>query len=152
MKTYRRRWGVWIGLAWTPLLLSNCAHKPPPTAEQQSQAELEYYQTQLRSVVKDPDRAEKLAGLASDFQKLIVAEMPAINGYHAKLAALKASYSATRADYAAVITQNDKDRSLFEQKVIALRMQMAALESDEEWEQLKTARMRGLEEALKGTP
>jgi hypothetical protein len=139
-----------MGLA--ALLLASCAHKPPPTLEQQSQEDLTYYQAQIRKVVKDTAKAEQLCGLAADFQKLVYARAEAVTTYDSKLDALNANYAATRAGYDAVTTQNDKDRNAFLQQALALRTQMAALTTDEEWEQLKDARMRNMEDILKGTP
>jgi hypothetical protein len=132
-------------------VLFNCAHKPAPTLEEQSQADLEYDQAQIRSVVKDPERAEKLAGEISGFEKLLLARATAVKAYNSKIEVLNSKYSATRADYEVLIAQNDKDRSLFLQQAIAVRTQMAALTTDEEWEQLKNMRLRAMEDSLKGT-
>jgi hypothetical protein len=102
-------------------------------------------------VVKDPERAEKLAAVLGDFQKLLLARAVAVKTYDSNIAVLNSKYSATRAEYDVLIAQNDKDRSVFLQDSLAIRTQMAALTTDDEWEQLKSMRMRAMEDALKGT-
>jgi hypothetical protein len=134
-------------------VLHGCAsHKPKPTPEEQSQADLEYYQAQIRKVVKEREPAEQLAGLATQFQKLVLDRADIAKSYQAKIAKLNSTYSATRADYESLAADNERDRNLFLEQVIALRAQMASLTTDEEWEQLKGARMRGLESILNGRP
>jgi hypothetical protein len=151
LKTSQRKFALGIGFVGALAVLFNCAHKPPPTLEEQSQADLEYDQAQIHSVIKDPERAEKLAAVVSDFQKLLLARATAVREYDSKIMVVNSKYLATRADYEVLITQNDKDRSLFLRQCVALRTQMAALTTDEEWEQLKSMRMRAVEDALKGT-
>ena len=133
-------------------LMAGCAHKPAPTAAERSQEDLSYYQGQVRKVVKDPQRADKLASLIGDFEKLVLARADGVKQYEAKLAALSSNYSATRADFEALAAQDDRDRNQFLKQCFALREQMASLTTDSEWEELKSARVRGLEEALKGNP
>jgi hypothetical protein len=149
VRTLRANLITGIGFLGALAFLS-CAHKPQPTLEEQSQADLKYDQAQVRSVVKDPERAEKLAAVLGDFQKLLLARAVVVQTYDSKIAVLNSKYSATRAEYDVLIAQNDKDRSVFLQESLAIRTQMAALTTDDEWEQLKSMRMRAMEDALKG--
>jgi len=119
------------------------------TLEQQEQADLQAYETQIRKVVADPARADQLVALTAEFQQLAQDSIVSIKHYRTKLAALNSNYEATRADYEAVFSEQDAARDAFFKKATALRQRMAALTSDSEWEKLKKARLRGLEADLR---
>jgi hypothetical protein len=138
--------GLVAGLAAVVLIgIAGCKHETP---EQQAQARLDAdvanYQEQIRKVVQDPVRADRLVSLVSEFKALARTAASAMREQRAKLAALNANYDATRADFASLFRQQDAERQALLEKAMSLREQMAALTTDSEWEQLKQAREKEL--------
>jgi hypothetical protein len=141
-----------LALACFALTLGCASNKPKPTLEQQSQEDLARYQEQVRKVIKDPERAEKVAALAADFQEVMLERALAQKDYEAKIAALDANYTATRADYEALVTQRERDSKAFVQEIIAARTQLISLTTPEEWNDLKDARLSAFEEFAQRRP
>lgn len=138
--------GLMTSLAAVVLIeTAGCKHETP---EEQAQARLDAdvanYQDQIRKIVKDPDRADKLVPLVSQFEVLARNAASVMRDQQAKLAALNANYDATRADFATMFRQQDAERQTLVKKALDLREQMAALTTDSEWEQLKQAREKEL--------
>jgi len=126
----------------------SCAHKPPPTFQESVESDIASFQTRVREVVKDPDRAEKLIGLASDYRQLVLDQGAAVKVYKASLQTLNANYAATRAEFEALFQQRTPERAAFASKVIDLRGKIAAVCTDSEWGSLKGARMELLDNFL----
>ena len=143
-----RKFAAVLGLAFTLVMAGGCSSKPALTPEQQAQADLTEYEAELRKVISDPARADKLMALTNEFQKLMQDTVTHVSGYRAKAAALNSNYEATRADYESLFSEQDAARETFMQKATALREQMAALTTDAEWAQLKKARLRALDADL----
>jgi hypothetical protein len=137
-----------LSLALAFLTAGGCSSKPALSPEQQAQADLTAYEAELRKTVSDPVRADKLMALTHEFQKLLQDTVTHVSGYRAKAAALNSNYEATRADYEKLFSEQDAARETFMRKAISLRQQMAALTTDEEWAQLKKARLRALDADL----
>jgi len=133
-------------LAW--VVAGGCSSKPALSPEQQAQADLAEYEAELRKVITDPVRADKLMALTNEFQKLLQDTVTHVSSYRAKAAALNSNYGATRADYESLFSQQDAAREIFVQRAVALREQMAALTTDAEWAHLKRARLRTLDADL----
>jgi len=137
-----------LGLILALATAGGCSSKPALSPEQQAQADRTAYEAELRKVIPDPVRADKLMALTNEFQKLLQDTVTHVSSYRAKAAALNANYDATRADYDSLFNQQDAAREAFMQKATALREQMAALTTDAEWAQLKKARLRALDADL----
>src|SRR6185295_12062658 len=118
------------------------------TAEQREQAEVQAYEAQIRKVVADPTRADRLVALTNEFQQQAEKNVAIFREYRAKVAALNSNYDATREQFQALLDQQDAHRELWARKVTGLREQMVALTSDLEWEKLKKARLRIFEAEL----
>jgi len=131
------------------LAVAGCSHKPTLTPEQQAQADIAAYETQIRKVVSDPARADQLVALTDEFQQLAQRSIANLKEYRAKVAALNADYEATRANYEAVFAKQDAARETIVQKAGALREQMAALTTDHEWDQLGKVRLQLTEADLR---
>lgn len=139
---------VVMALAAALIAASGCSSKPTVTPEQRAQADLAAYETQIRKVVQDPARANRLVTLADEFNKLASQSIARVNDYRARVAALNSNYEATREDYQALLREQNAVSQAFVQKALALREQMAALTTDAEWEELTKARLPVLETAL----
>jgi hypothetical protein len=127
---------IWIG---------GCKHETPEAqAQARLDADVANYQDQIRKIVQDAVRADKLVSLVSDFESLARNAASVMRDQRAKLAALNANYDATRAEFAAMFRQQDAERQALLKKALELRQQMAALTTDSEWEQLKQAREKEL--------
>ena len=137
-----------LSLAVTLATAGGCSSKPALSPEQQAQADLTAYEAELRTVITDPVRADKLMALTNEFQKLLQDTVTHVSSYRAKAAALNSNYEATRVEYESLFSQQDAAREIFVQKAVALREQMAALTTDAEWAQLKRARLRTLDADL----
>jgi len=137
-----------LSLAVALATAGGCSSKPALSPEQQAQADLTAYEAELRTVITDPVRADKLMALTNEFQKLLQDTVTHVSSYRAKAAALNSNYGATRADYESLFSQQDAAREIFVQRAVALREQMAALTTDAEWAQLKRARLRTLDADL----
>jgi len=144
-----RHFPVAVALVTSLLTVAACSHKPTLTADQQAQADLAAYQTQIRKIVVDPMRVDQLVALTNEFQKLARQEIADLKVYRAKVAALNANYEATRADYEAVFAKQDAARETIVHKAGALREQMAALTTDQEWDQLGKTRLKLTEADLR---
>jgi len=64
----------------------------------------------------------------------------------AELAALNANFSATRAAYDSTFAHAHAQRAAMLAKLISLRVKMAALTTDAEWDQLKKDRLKMLQQ------
>ena len=106
------------------------------------------YEAEIRKIVADPARADRLVALTNEFQQLAKENIANVSAYRANAAALNSNYAATRADYEALFSQQDANREVFLRKALALRERMSALTTDSEWEQLKKARLRALDAEL----
>jgi len=137
-----------FALVFVLAIAGGCSSRPALSPEQQAQTDLTEYEAQLRKVITDPVRADKLMALTNEFQKLLQDTVTHVTSYRVKAAALNANYDASRADYDRLFNQQDAAREAFMQKATALREQMAALTSDAEWAQLKKARLRALDADL----
>ena len=137
-----------LGLALALAAGVGCSSKPKPTPEQQAQADVTHYEALVRKVVADSARADKLVSLTNELQTLVKQGVASANDYRAKVAALDSNYEATRAEYETLIDQQDTARETFLKKARVLREQSAALTTDAEWEQMKTARLRVLDTDL----
>ena len=124
-----------------------CSSKPL-TPEEQAQADLSACHAQIRKVVADTARADQLIALTDELNTLGWQSIAHVNQYRAKVAALNSNYDATREDFEALIKEQDVVRETFLRKALALREQMSTLTTDAEWEQLKSARLRALENGL----
>jgi uncharacterized coiled-coil DUF342 family protein len=137
-----------LGMVFVLAIAGGCSSKPALSPEQQAQADLTAYEAELRKVITDPARADKLLALTNEFQKMLQDTVTHVTTYRAKAVALNSNYDATRADYDNLFNQQDAARETFMQKATALREQMAALTTDAEWAQLKKARLRALDADL----
>ena len=137
-----------LGMVFAVTIAGGCSSKPTLSPEQQAQADLAEYEAELRKVITDPVRADKLMALTNEFQKLLQDTVTHVTSYRAKAAALNSNYEATRVEYESLFSQQDAAREIFVQKAVALREQMAALTTDAEWAQLKRARLRTLDADL----
>jgi hypothetical protein len=135
-------------LARTDSGCGGCSSKPPFTPTQQAQADVAAYEAEIRKIVADPARADRLVALTNEFQQLAKENIANVSAYRANAAALNSNYAATRADYEALFSQQDANREVFLRKALALRERMSALTTDSEWEQLKKARLRALDAEL----
>jgi hypothetical protein len=131
-------------------LAAGCkSHESPAEQSQQLQAQenadVAQYQDQIRKIVKDPARADQLIAILSDVQKLVHETDAVVREDRAKIAALNANYNSTREDYEAVFAEQDTVHQAFFTKDLSLREQMAGLMTDDEWAQLKHARIKTLE-------
>jgi hypothetical protein len=147
LRTFRN-FAAALGLALALAITSGCSSKPALSPEQQAQVDLTEYEAELRKVISDPARADKLMALTNEFQKLLQDTVAHSNSYRTQVAALNSSYEATRADYEDLFKQQDTARELFLRKATAIREQMAALTTDAEWEQLRRTRQRALDADL----
>jgi len=129
-------------------VLGACASKPKLTAEQQAEADLRAYKAQIQKTVTDPARADQLIGAVDEAEQVVRKAGSVIQDYRAKLQALDADYGATRAEYAALFTQHDAQRTALIQQALALRAKITSLTTDSEWEQLKPARREALQTLL----
>jgi hypothetical protein len=127
---------------------AGCSSKHELTPEQQAQADLAAYETEIRRIIPDPARADQLVALTNQFQQMTQESIANMNQYQAKASALNSDYQATRDDYEALFTRQDAAREAFLQKAGALRERMVVFTSDSEWEQLKAARLKTLEADL----
>ena len=141
------RLGLFMLLATTLAAATGCSSKSL-TPEQQAQADLSACDAQIRKVVADPARADKLVALTDEFSKLGWQSIASINAYRAKVAALNSNYDATREEFEALFRAQDAVRTDFLKKALTLREQISAITTDAEWEQLKSARLRALENSL----
>jgi len=141
------RLGLFMLLATTLAAATGCSSKSL-TPEQQAQADLSACDAQIRKVVADPARADKLVALTDEFSKLGWQSIASINAYRAKVAALNSNYDATREEFEALFRAQDAVRTDFLKKALTLREQISAITTDAEWEQLKSARLRALENGL----
>lgn len=140
---------VAFSLAFAACALSACSSsKSKETPEQEAQGELAKYQAEIRRIVRVPARADQLVELTSEFQKVVEKGSTKTAAYHAEIARLNADYSARLADFDALFAKYDTERATLVAEAIALRTQMAALTTEEEWEALKKYRVAEWQDEL----
>jgi hypothetical protein len=127
-----------------------CSSKPKPTLtpEQQAQADEAEVEAQIRMVIPDSTRADKLVSLTSEIQRLVQEGIADARNYRAKVAVLNSNYESPRVDYETAYNQQEAARDAFVTKALALRARAASLTTDAEWEQLKKVRLRMLDTIL----
>jgi uncharacterized protein YdcH (DUF465 family) len=135
-------------MAIVVLLAAACSHKPEMTPEQVMQKNLAEYQAEIRKIVKDSSRAEQLVAKTDELVQVSKGLSAQYVRGKARLDSLNVDYGSTRAQYAAVLSDLRGQRREAEGQLIALRQQMAALTTDEEWEQLKKIRLQMLDASL----
>ena len=134
------RWPVAMALMLALVAVAACSSKHELTPEQQAQADMAAYEAQIRSIIRDPARADQLVALTNEFQQLTTDSIATIKSYRAKVAALNSNYDATRQDYETLFSDQDASREAFIKKAVAIRQRMAVYTTDAEWEALKKAR------------
>ena len=137
-----------LGLALSLVAVIGCSSKPKPTLEQQAQTDMAELEAQIRKVIPDPARADRVIALTNELQKLALASIASARQYRSKVETLNSSYEATRADYEILFSQQDRAREALLEKATALRERAAALMTESEWEQLRKARLRALDADL----
>jgi len=133
-------------------LLAGCKHETPAQQEQQiasrETSDVAASEKRIREVVHDSGRADQLVALLSELQKVVQNGAASAKEHRAAYAALNANYSATRTDYQSLFARQDARRDALLNKVVTIREQMAALLTDEEWEQLKHDRIKTFDAML----
>jgi hypothetical protein len=125
-----------------------CHHSPPPTPVQVATSDLAAYQAEVRKVVKDSSRADQVVAMTNEVAMLVDSMVAHEKASSTKVAALTADYGATRAQYDSLLARMSADRRESAQQLASVRVRMAAVVTDAEWEQLKSARVRLLEADL----
>jgi hypothetical protein len=128
------------------------SHETPAEQSQQvkaqEDADVANYEAQIRKVVKDPARADQLVALLSQVQILVHDAAGTVRNERAEIAALNADYKASRVDYDRVFALDDPIHQSYLKRGLELRQEMAALMTDDEWEQLKSVRVKALDAIL----
>ena len=130
------------------VIATACSSKPSLTPQRQAQADLAACDAQIRKIVSDPARADKLVAFTDELNKLGWQSITSVKAYRDKVATLNSNYNATREEFEALLSEQDAVRETLLNKALALREQMAALTTDAQWEELSKARLRALEAAL----
>ena len=132
----------------TLLVLGACHKKPELTPEQAAQQDLTQFDAQVRKIVKDSSRADSLVALGHEFQTtangMAVRDSAALK----KIGALTRDYTSTRQQFDSVFSAMAGVRQQTLSQLITLRMQMSQVATEEEWQQLKSARLKMLEAEL----
>ena len=128
--------------------LAACSHKPELTPVQVAQKDMAEFQAEIRKVVKDSSRAEQLVALTSEFQATVVTVAGRDSALQAAVTALDADFGATRDQYVALHEKARAARREFAAKLASLRLQMAAVATADEWEQLKKVRVTTMDAEL----
>jgi hypothetical protein len=132
--------------------IAGCKHETPAQQSEQLQAEensdVTNYEDKIRSVVKDPARADKLVSILTNLQALVHDTAFAAKDNRHRIEALNSTYAATRGDYDALFARQDAINQAFFKNALDLRQQMAANMTDEEWEQLKPERVKAFEAVM----
>ena len=122
--------------------LAACKHKPEMTPAQVAVEDMTQFQAEIRKTVKDSARAEQLVGMTNEFQQLVTSAAANDSAAVAAVEALNADFSATRAQYESELTRARAGRRDNLKKLSDLRARMAAIVTDDEWAQLKKARVK----------
>jgi hypothetical protein len=124
------------------LVLGACHKKPELTPTQVAQQDLTQYQAEIRKIVKDSSRADSLVGMTNEFQGIASAVAKRDSAAFARLGELNRDYTSTRAQFDSVFNAMAAARHQDGQKLIALRGRMAQIATPDEWEQMKSARLK----------
>ena len=130
-------------------LLAACARGPAPTPEQVEHKPLEELRVAAAATIKDPARAKDMANLVDRLEREIDESIVANRSHLKGLEALDANYDATEGDFRKLFADFNSNRAGRQGRVLALRDQMIAATTDEEWRELARARVRALESIVK---
>lgn len=122
--------------------LAACKHKPELTPSQVAAEDMTQFQAEIRKTVKDSARAEELVGMTNEFQQLVKSAAEEDSASIAAIQALNADFGATRTRYEAELTRARAVRRDNMRKLSDLRARMAGVVTNDEWEQLKKARVK----------
>lgn len=128
---------------------SGCAPKDQPSPEVKAQTAMTRYQTEIPKIVPDRARADQLIALTTQFRELTDKAANQLRADTARMAELNSNYTATRADYEALFTRQHEERNGYVRQALAIREKIAGLLTDEEWAQLRKARVESLDANLK---
>jgi hypothetical protein len=121
---------------------TGCHSKPEPAPSQVVAQDLTAFRAEIRKVVKDSSRAERLIDITNEFARTVGVMVDQDKATAAMLDSLNADYHATRAQYDAVVARITAERHAGAQQLVSLRGQMAVGVTDAEWDQLRSVRVR----------
>jgi len=124
------------------LVLGACHKKPELTPTQVAQQDLAQFQAQIRKIVKDSSCADSLVAMTNEFQGIATAIAARDSAALLKISQLNRDYSSTRAQFDSVFRAMDAARRADIPRLLALRTRMAKQATPEEWEQLKSERLK----------
>jgi len=155
----RRRRGRWAGAILAAAMLvfaaaggaaiQGCAHGKTKSPEQHAEAEYSAYQRRVREVVKDPARADQVIALTDELRREIDEVYTKLAQSRGQLQTLNANYNATRADYDALLKQQDAERQVLMDKAISVRVEIGKLLTESEWKSLRKYGVETVDSGLK---
>ncbi len=128
-----------LGIA---LLVSACSKKPELTPSQAAQKDMTQFQAEIRKIVQDPARADSLVAMTNEFQTIVAGVAARDSAAMARIGVLTREYSSTRAQFDSMFSASAAERAKVVPELAALRSRMAAVATDAEWQQLKSARLK----------
>jgi hypothetical protein len=134
-------------LALTLVALIGCGKMP--ASEDQVLESMNQLRVAVKETVKDPERAQAVTTYMELMGDELVAAKRARETYQGQLKALDANYDATEADFHALMNEFNAGREKRLDRVLALRDNIIAKTTQEEWDALSKARLNTVKTVMK---
>jgi hypothetical protein len=128
--------------------LAGCAGKKQ-SPQDKMQAAFADVRAEIQSAVTDPERAVQADDLIKQLEQTFTGTMNSVKANKDGLRELNADYDASRADMEVELEAILSAMSANQQNVLAIRKELTALLTPEEWEAIDKARSKAVSAAVK---
>jgi hypothetical protein len=124
------------------LVLGACHKKPELSPSQVAQQDMTQFQAEIRKIIKDSVRADSLVEMTNEFQFIVTKAAAEDSGAITRMGVLARDYTSTRPQFDSLYNSVRMRRRDVILQITALRIRMAGVATEEEWQQLKSARLK----------
>ena len=138
----------WLIGSFFLLALSGCAGKDKPSPVDVETAAFEDLRSEVRSVIKDPDRSEKTLAIVDELQLSFSALRDRLKDRRVKIKDLNADYDASKEDVVSFINEIQGEMTSNQKQISMLHRQLAEVTTAEEWSKLAKMKSTAMDAAI----
>jgi hypothetical protein len=143
------RWaGALVVALVVVLALPACASKQQPSRIETAESKVDELKLEVRTMVKDPARADRLVGLLDESVALLTEHSKDLAAQDAQIRAMLAKYGTTPEDLRAAFATYSTVRAEHTDRCIKLLEQMRAATTPEEWVELRKIRQKTMQAVM----
>jgi hypothetical protein len=143
------RWaGALVVVLIVVLTLPACASKQKPSRIETAESKVDELKLEVRTMVKDPARADRLVGLLDEAVALLTEHSHDLAAQDAQIRAMLVNYGTTPEDLRAAFANYSTARAAHSDRCIKLLEQMRTATTPEEWVELRKMRQKTLQAVM----